>query len=208
MAGLVVVIAQHRRGGDMQGCELAGKHPSLFRKPRVGEVASQQQQLGHVRHLGKELLKGASRRLRTVQIADGGDADDRFVRLPYGCHGGSLAGNDSAIRSSISDSRANLPFSTEASGRRRIIRTPAKAATPEAASNAAPATVRRDRSRDLSHATPAGARARAERARATVVRLFTAASFLLPCISEMGRETGSSSFARLLQMPSQKHSRG
>jgi len=130
-------------------------------------------------------LTGVSGLNSFAMNADGGHADDRLVRLPYGCHGGSLAGNDSAIRSSIADSRANLPFSTEASGRRRIIRRPAKAATPEAASKAAPATVRRDRSRDLNHATPAGARAKAERARATVVRLFTAASFLLPCISEM-----------------------
>src|SRR5574342_93973 len=171
-------MTEHRKAWHVQRRQLAGQHARFFNQAGVGEVAGEQQQLRRVRHLREQLLKRAVRCLGAVQIADGGHPNDRRVRgLIYGCHGGSLAGNDSAIRLSISASLLNLPCST-VPDRRRIRRTPATAAAPDAASNMPPATRRRIWPRDLSRASPAGAIASTDRTSLFFVPFFTAASSL------------------------------
>jgi hypothetical protein len=174
----MIVVAEHSEARHSQRRQFAGEDACFFSQSRVGEIAGEQQQLRGVRHLREQLLKRAVRCFGAVQIADGGHANDCAVgRLTYGCHGGSLAGNDSAIRLSISASLVNLPCST-VPPRRRIKRTPATAAAPAPARTIAPAMRRRARPRDLNKATPAGAIASTDWVSLLLVPFFTAGSFL------------------------------
>src|SRR5690349_13589441 len=193
--GLVIVVPEHGHTRNVQRGQLAREHAGFLGVPVIGQVAGEEQQLRRTGDLGEQRLKRACRRLRAVQIPERGDAHGRAVaRTIYGCHGGSLAGNDSAIRSSISDSCGSLPCWTDPSRRCRSMRTPANAATPEAASMTMRAILlflrleRAARRCFRSSSSPAGASASTDRARRWLVRFFTACLLLTPVqVDETGK---------------------
>src|SRR5678815_2051984 len=75
LAALIVVIAKHRNHGDLdRGGELPPEHPGFVRQTIVGEVPTQQQDVSGLTYLRKKRVEGALRRLRHMQVTDGGNS--------------------------------------------------------------------------------------------------------------------------------------
>src|SRR5262249_49862056 len=66
---LKVVVSKHRRAGDAQRRELFGQHLRVFRSAAVGEVAAQEQEVGHFVDLAHELAETAVVVSAAVQIS-------------------------------------------------------------------------------------------------------------------------------------------
>ncbi len=73
--GLEVVIAQHGDLWHLHRLKLLGEDARFVRLAAVGEVATHDEHVRALRDSGEERLKGAQRRLRAVEVADGRDPD-------------------------------------------------------------------------------------------------------------------------------------